>query len=73
MGMFRARLVNSLGLTIGHIRCDTNLEGTRSIRDNWLPLLDEGDHIVIDEVGMPDEEAIASLDINPDVWVDFPT
>jgi len=44
---FIAKLVNSLGCDIGHIKCATNAEGTETIKRDWLPLLEPGDSILI--------------------------
>lgn len=44
---FIAKLVNSLGCDIGHIKCSTNAEGTETIKRDWLPLLEPGDSILI--------------------------
>lgn len=44
---FIANLVNSIGCVIGHIKCETNAEGTETIKRDWLPVLEPGDSIVI--------------------------
>jgi stress response protein YsnF len=44
---FQANLVNYLGCVIGHIKCQTNAEGTETIKREWLPVLEPGDSIVI--------------------------
>lgn len=46
----KARLMNSSDCCIDKIDCRTKDEAIALMAKHWLPLLDDGDKIVVDEV-----------------------